>query len=158
MGLLAFVSDVTQNPTVQRTLWEWLLMVAGGITVMAGASVIVWKVAVKPHVEKFIAQAAEVHKSVTVNGGRNSPPTLRDEVNQVGKKLDTLAHIAGKAAQRAEDLGDKVDLLTDLTKDTRDDLHDHIQSGEQYLGQVRVVLSEKGIEIPRPIGRGEDQD
>lgn len=150
-----------QSESVQQAVWEWLLTVSLGIGAVSGAAVIIWKVAVKPHFTEFIRKATEVHTSVTVNGGRNSPPTLLDKVHEQGKQLTHLAQVVKSSSDRTEDLGDKVDLLGDLVQDARDDvkkareeLEAHESQGKQYLGQVEVVLRGKGIELPPIDNRG----
>lgn len=142
------VSEVAKNPEVQTTFWEWVLMVTGGITVVSGAGVIVWRVAIRPHFLEFVLKASEVHKSVTVNGGQNSPPTLLDKVHEQSKDIRSLSQIVKASDNRTKDLGDKVDLLSELTQDTRNDLRAHEEHGAKYLGQVEIVLRDKGIELP----------
>lgn len=123
-------------------------MVAGGITVVSAAAVVVWKVAIKPHFEEFVRKNAEIHKSVTVNGGVNSPPTLRDDISDLRGQVSQLVTQGGAVAQRASDLADRIDSVHELVHDTREDLRRHEEQGQRYLGEVRVVLSEKGIELP----------
>lgn len=148
LRFLLAVADVAADPTVQRTFWEWVLMVAGGITAVSGAGAILWKVAVRPHLQEFVRKASEVHTSVTVNGGKNSPPTLRDDISDLRAQVGQLVVAAGATAQRTSDLGDRLDDLHSLVVDTREDLARHEDSGRKYLGQVEVVLRDKGIELP----------
>lgn len=148
MLLLMAIADAATDPGVQRTFWEWVLVVAGGITITSGAGVIVWKVAIRPHFEEFVRKASEVHQSVTVNGGKNSPPTLRDDISDLRGQVGQLVTVAGATAQRTSDLADRVDDVHALVVDTREDLARHEDSGKKYLGQVEVVLRDKGIELP----------
>lgn len=152
MTLLMLAVDAVQDKTVQRTLWEMLALVVMAIPTLAAVLVIVWKVAIKHHVEEFVRKQAEVHKSVTVNGGRNDPPTLRDDISNLRGQVQQLITQGGAIAQRTSDLGDRIDTVHELVTDTRDDLTRHIDSGERYLGQVQVVFKEHGIELPPSTG------
>lgn len=145
-------AEVVQDETVQRALWEMLALVAMAIPTLAATAVIVWKVAVKHHVEEFVRKQAEVHKSVMVNGGKNNPPTLRDDISDLRGQVQQLVTQGGAIAQRASDLGDRIDVVHELVTDTREDLQRHVDSGEQYLGQVRLTFEQQGIELPPPTG------
>lgn len=152
--LLLWITDAPSPPPepVQWALWQILLAAAGALVTISGASGVLWWL-VKPRVEKWattiLRQVSETHKSVTVNGGRNSPPTLRDDISRLGSQVQQLTVAVGATAQRASDLGDQIDLVADLARDNRDDLRAHIEHGEQYLGRVQLVLKDKGIELPR---------
>lgn len=140
-----------ENEQVQRTVGEVLLLagayVGASITVIGLIWWLVWP-RIRQGIEDVVKQVNETHKSVTVNGGRNSPPTLLDKIHTQGQQLEALAHVVKGNDERTKDLGDKVDLLSELTQENADRLRQHEESGKQYLGQVEVVLRGKGIELP----------
>lgn len=78
----------------------WLVITSCTVALTGGLFGIlaaVWKIAL-PWLQREIAGpaqearalAAETHKQVTVNGGRNNPPTLLDKVGSIGDKVDSL--------------------------------------------------------------------
>lgn len=148
MSFLAYAVDVVADPDVQRSALEVVVIACGGLTTIAGAFYLVWRVAIKHHVEKFVREVSAVHKSVTVNGGKNSPPTLRDDISDLRSQVSQLVTQGGAIAQRTSDLGDRIDIVQELVTDTREDLRRHEERGEQYLGKVQLVFREQGIELP----------
>lgn len=152
-AIVALTLKVTESEQVQRTMGEVLLLagayVGASITVVGLIWWLVWP-RIRKGIEDVVRQVNETHQSVTVNGGKNSPPTLLDKIHTQGNQLEALTRVVRAADDRTRHLGDKVDLLSELTQDTRDDLRRHEREGQQYLGQVEVILRGKGIELPMP--------
>jgi hypothetical protein len=146
-----------ESEQVQKTAADVLLLagayVGASITVLGLIWWLVWP-RIRKGIEDVVKQVNETHKSVTVNGGRNSPPTLLDKIHLQGQQLEALAHLTKTNDERTKDLGDKVDLLSELTQETKDQLKAHEDAGRTYLGQVEVVLRGKGIELP-PADKGD---
>lgn len=156
--LLTVLWAAAQGEQVQRTLGQILLSSAA----YAGATLtllgllwwLVWP-RIRAGIEGIAKQVQETHKSVTVNGGKSSPPTLLDKVHQLSGQVDQLIVVSGANAQRASDLAERVDDVhdiaeeaRDLSRETRDQFREHEQRGERYLGEVRLVLGKSGIELP----------
>ena len=146
------VKEVTENETVQKTFVDWILLTSGLITavsvIWACFIWLVWPRLKAYLIKELVNPVKATHKSVTVNGGANSPPTLLDKIHTQGLQLDSLTRAIGNTGNRTADLGDKVDLLTELVQDTRDDLKSHEKQSANYLGQVEVVFRNHGIELP----------
>lgn len=140
-----------QDPAVQRTVGQLLLTAAAALVTLGGAAGILWWLVwprIRDGIENIVVKVNETHKSVTVNGGKNNPPTLRDELGQVREDVKGL--IRGQAANVSElrDLHGEVSDAKHIAEEARDTLQHHVASGERYLGQVQIVLKEHGIEIP----------
>lgn len=153
------IERVAENETVQRGVVDWLLLFSGittALTVLGGAFIwLVWPRLREYLKKELITPVRQTHQSVTVNGGKNNPPTMLDKVHAQGERLetlavqlDTLAQVLRSNRDRTNDLGDKVDLLSELTQETRNALKDHERSGENYLGTVIVELGKHGIVLP----------
>lgn len=100
-------------------------------------------------VEKVVApvrqQVEAIHKTTHINGGKNSPPTLRDEVNNVGKQVETAIRAVGAVAVNQAKLSA--------------DFQEHLDGSDRYVRQVRATFAEHGIElpeVPRPPLRGDE--
>lgn len=82
-----------------------IVALIGGLFGIAGA---VWRWVVLPNLrEQLIRPVQETHKQVTVNGGRNNPPTLLDKVGEVDaslKKLrqDFVDHLVNASREQAD--------------------------------------------------------
>jgi hypothetical protein len=65
---------------------------AGAVIALLSLIGIVFSV-IKPWLrEQLIEPIRQTHQQVTVNGGVSNPPTLKDEIGAVGKKVDTLSN------------------------------------------------------------------
>lgn len=133
-------------------LWQVVLTICVTATTLAGGATVFWWL-VKPRLVEWARREVtqpiqETHRSVTVNGGTSTPPTLRDDVVHLRSEVRQIATIAGAHSQRFTDLGDRIDDLAELGRDTRDDLARHIDDGTRYLGVVRLALSEQGVDLP----------
>lgn len=108
--LLVRASENAPGSTpAEQAGWMVAFAVMGGIATACTLAVIAWKVA-KPHVDKYLSrvvrQVADVHRSVTVNGGRNDPPTLLDEIGKNTAevrllRIDLAEHMAFSERDRA---------------------------------------------------------
>lgn len=143
-ALIGNVMQSTPGTTpVQQAAWVSALAILGGVATACALAVIAWKIA-RPHVDKYVRSlikplqdtADSTHREVAVNGGKNNPPTLKDDIS------DLRAHVG-----RVED---KVDTNTAA-------LEAHEAASGQYLGQVSVVLASHGIRLPKPDEDGDDQ-
>ena len=79
-------------------------------------------------------QVEAIHRTTHINGGKSDPPTLRDEVNNVGKQVDTAIKSVGAVAVNQAYLSARFD--------------QHERDGEKYLAAVREALAAQGIELP----------
>lgn len=162
--LLAALTRVAQDPAVQRTLGQVLLAAAAALVTLGGAAAVVWWLVwprIRGGIEAIVVKVNETHKSVTVNGGKNNPPTFRDEVSLVAadltearKDIQGLIRASAANTRGIEDLREDVAVATHVAEDARDTLAKHVRSGELYLGKVEVVLKDHGIELPP----GDDHD
>jgi methyl-accepting chemotaxis protein len=149
---------VAQDPAVQRGVLDYLKTigeVASALLVVLG--ILWWLVwpRIRDGIERIVRQVNETHHSVTVNGGKSNPPTLRDEMSHLAADLsdarkDVQGLIRASAANTRgiADLSDDVAVATHIAEDARDTLQAHVKSGERYLGKVEVVLKDHGIELP----------
>lgn len=159
MIVSAILWQAATEPPVRRTIVDILTQAAaiiGALTVVGGGFLWLVLPRLKEWLRREIASPVQAtHKSVTVNGGKNSPPTLLDKVHFLAKQVERiegqteqLITVSGATAQRTSDLADELDLVKDIARDARDDLRHHITSGEQYLGRVQLVMKAQGIELP----------
>lgn len=116
-----------------RDIWETVAAVAGTLLTLAAFAALVWRLALRHHVTEFVRKVSAVHKSVTVNGGHNSPPTLRDDISEVRAQLAQLVTQSGAVAQHSSGLADRLDDLHELVQETRDDVRRHEETLDHHL-------------------------
>ena len=75
-----------------------------------------------------------IHHTTTVNGGKNNPPTLRDEVSNLRAQQDTAIRAVGAIAVNQAHLSERFD--------------QHERDGEKFLRAARQMLVEQGIHLP----------
>jgi len=150
--LLAALTRAAQDPVVQRTLGQVLLAAAAALVTIGGAAAVLWWLAwprIRDGIEAIVVKVNETHKSVTVNGGKSNPPTLRDEISLVREDMRGLIRTTAANTRGIAELAEDVAVATHIAEDARDTLQHHVASGERYLGKVEVVLKDHGIELPR---------
>jgi hypothetical protein len=98
---------------------------------------------VRRQVEEIVApvreQVAQIHRTTHINGGKNNPPTLRDEVNNVGDRVEQAIHAVGAVAVNQAQLSS--------------DFQDHIDGSDRFVQAAREEFAKHGIvlpESPRP--------
>jgi hypothetical protein len=65
--------------------------IGGTFLTIVAVCAVVWKF-LKPWLrEQLFEPLQDVHKEVTVNGGKSNPPTLKDELSILGSKVDQLS-------------------------------------------------------------------
>lgn len=158
MTMLTVLEQAAQDPVVQRTLGQVLLAAAAALVTIGGAAAVLWWLVwprIRDGIEHIVKQVNETHHSVTVNGGKSNPPTMRDDVKHLAadltdarKDVQGLIRASAANARGIAELSDDVAVATHIAEDARDTLQAHVKSGERYLGQVQVVLSEHGIALP----------
>lgn len=148
---LALATEVVKDENVQQTMGSILLQAAAYVSAALVLLGLIWWFVwprIEDKLEKVAKQVNETHKSVTVNGGKNSPPTLRDDISELRSTVQQLVTQGGAVAMRTSDLADRLDDIHELVVDTREDFKKHEEAGERYLGKVELVLRDKGIELP----------
>lgn len=89
-------------------------------------------------VEEVVApvrrQVEAIHKTTHVNGGQNNPPTLRDEVGNVGKQVETAIRAVGAVAVNQAHLSEQ--------------FNEHVDGADRWLREARRMLAEQGISLP----------
>lgn len=129
----------------------WVKEVASIVSAVLVIAGLFWWL-VKPRVqgwikEQLIQPVQETHRSVTVNGGRNSPPTLRDEVSE----LRDAARLAVKTGQRN---AEQMEIVRSVVEKTREEMKEHGDQSRAAMTIYRKALSDQGIHLP--VAPGED--
>ena len=156
---MLLLTDATEA-SLWRNVWEFAQQVAT-FAVAVGA---IWATMVRPYmakkdaerkaetirrdearraeivrqVEEVVApvrrQVEAIHKTTHVNGGQNSPPTLRDEVNNVGKQVKNAIHAVGAVAANQAYLSQQ--------------FTEHVDGADRWLREARRMLADQGISLP----------
>ena len=144
------ILGTTEVPTTQP-VWELLLVVCGGIGVVSGALLVLWKI-VRPHVDRYVRSMVEPI--------RDNVQAVRDEVvNGEEESLHQRATHAAEAAIRAEQLltrvssqvgriGRRVEGVDARLMLTRSILDQHVQEARRAERAWIGVLEEQGIALP----------
>lgn len=142
--LIGTLQKIVQDPDTQRTVWDILISIGEIAAALAAISALLWWLVgprIKAGITEIVRQVDETHHSVTVNGGKSDPPTLRDEVGLLREQQESTQRALGiNTAQTAA--------AKQVATEARDELREHIANGERYLGKVELVLREKGIQLP----------
>lgn len=128
-----------------------LLAAMGAVLTVAGFTALVWKIA-RPHLEAYFAdlmhKTNEVHRQVTVNGGKNNPPTMLDDMSLVKKLLGNLGEQLVQTHDLVDQHGTELAEVKRLASSNADAIKRSEERGQQYLGEVQLVFRDHGIEIP----------
>lgn len=158
--LYALIAVVAKTEPVQRTFWQIIQDAASlGVSLATLGTLVGWplwkmwskkraaerteeqnrrRTEVLEQIETAVAplqqKVDQIHHTTTINGGKSNPPTLRDEVNHVGKQVQQAIQAIGAIAVNQSSLSARFD--------------DHERDGEQFLNDAREALRQHGIELP----------
>jgi hypothetical protein len=135
-----------------QPVWELFLVVCGGIGVVSGAALVVWKV-VRPHVDKYV-------RSLLVPIGASVEAVRHEVVNGEEESLHQRATTAAASAERAEALlsrvssqlgriGRRVEAVDGRLMVTRSILDQHVQEARRAERAWTAALEAQGIDLPR---------
>lgn len=137
---------------------SWVKEVASIVSAVLVIAGLFWWL-VKPRVqawvkEQLIQPVQETHRSVTVNGGRNSPPTLRDEVSELRAAATRAVKVGERNAEQMEIVRSVVEKTREDLRETRHDMQEHGDQSRAAMTIYRRALSDQGIHLP--VAPGED--
>ena len=121
-----------------RPVWELLLAICGGIGVVSGALLVVWKI-VRPHVDRYVRSMVEPIRdnvqAVRDNVEDNSPTATEQKIDQLSNQLGRI--------------GRKVEQIDGRTMMTRGVLDQHVAESSTWLRQTTRILRASGVQIPQ---------
>lgn len=135
------VWEAVQNQPVQRTFWDVVIQ-AGGVLTALGviATAFAWPIKkwAWPGFKRWLTRELlvpirETHHSVTVNGGKSEPPTLRDDFSEL------RADVAEVRSDVAEVRSDMAGLITSLAADEHR-LTEHEESSHKIISQIWTAI------------------